>query len=214
MTALFISTSQGTLVCRIRTIGICYEVVVQNNWFLPFPDKQTDQPASHSIRQTCKRIESRSWSQIKVLEKSFPGLVYFLKNQLNINWIRIFSLQEPFWERFYDCLCWVITSKQIKLECRGWSQIVAIKKSRPHVVFKFCCNTRWDMSLASWEVINQSFIFNHHSSWKGGGWRGPLAVLQMSPKLGFGLLLCIESILDGIFVHFSTLSSFLPYCPV
>ena len=37
-------------------------------------------------------------------------------------------------------------------------------------------------------------------------------MLQMSPKLGFGLLLCIESILDGIFVHFSTLSSFLPYC--
>ena len=37
-------------------------------------------------------------------------------------------------------------------------------------------------------------------------------MLQMSPKLGFGLLLCIESILDGIFVHFSTLSSCLPYC--
>ena len=49
------------------------------------------------------------------------------------------------------------------------------------------------------------------TSGEGGGWRGPLAVLQMSPKLGFGLLLCIESISDGIFVHFSTLSSFLPY---
>ena len=67
------------------------------------------------------------------------------------------------------------------------------------------------MSLASWEVINQSFIFNHHSSWKGGGWRGPLAELQMSPKLGLGLLLCIESILDGKNVNFRTLSSFLPY---
>ena len=37
-------------------------------------------------------------------------------------------------------------------------------------------------------------------------------MLQMSPKLGFDLLLCIESISDGIFVHLSTLSSFLPYC--
>ena len=34
----------------------------------------------------------------------------------------------------------------------------------------------------------------------------------MSPKLGLGLLLCIESISDGKNVHFSTLSSFLPYC--
>ena len=57
--------------------------------------------------------------------------------------------------------------------------------------------------------VVKNLIFNH--LWGGGGWRGPLAVLQMSPKLGFGLLLCIEYISDGIFVHFSTLSLFLPY---
>ena len=91
-------------------------------------------------------------------------------------------------------------------DCSPWKILFG-----PHVVFKFCCNTRGDMSLESREVINLSFIFNHHSSWKGGGWRGPLAELQMPPKLGGGLLLCIESISDGIFVHFSTLSSFLPY---
>ena len=34
---------------------------------------------------------------------------------------------------------------------------------------------------------------------------------SLSPKLGCGLLLCIESILDGKNVHFRTLSSFLPY---
>ena len=60
--------------------------------------------------------------------------------------------------------------------------------------------------------VVKNLIFKH--LWGGGGWRGPLVVLQMSPKLGFGLLLCIESISDGIFVHFCTLSSFLPYCSI